>query len=468
MPANEFEKQVQDIMQELKLPPSPPVWENIEEQIRKKKDRRRIIFWIMFLFLILSGGLWLTIGTNRSENNQKAKLQQKEEIKTGATTDLSSKKQNIEADKQNEKTSLKIREENNKPIAISKTGMEKQERSNPAIVKRSMTKNIKQEKSNAFVVKNQDQQPGIENQKEQGINTTTLKQKEDKQNEGVLEQPVKTSNKIIDEAKQNADTTQHADSSALTKPGITEILNHPGQQKKRPNNKWQKQVTAEIGMSDYGYSLADSQDKFYSAAVTSQGFGSPYIIAANVPKEITKGTAFAFGVELAKQISPRLKISFGLQYHYFSTHTKTGAAVKKDSVVNYGADLIAISHYYRNDGQSNYTNSFHVLEIPVTVQYRPFKNLPLDLGAGVSYGRLLKTNALSFNEQRNIYYRNKKDYLGNYLDIFSSVQYEWLHQTKFSIQSGPNFSVNTTKLQRSNYYGMPHLFSVGLKTSIKF
>jgi len=40
---NEFEKQVQQKMEELQLVPSAPVWEKIEEQIRRKKDRRRLI-----------------------------------------------------------------------------------------------------------------------------------------------------------------------------------------------------------------------------------------------------------------------------------------------------------------------------------------------------------------------------------------------------------------------------------------
>src|SRR6478672_5620829 len=60
---NEFEKQVQQKMDELKLVPSEPVWQKVEMQIRKKKDRRRLIFWIPFLGLMLGAGLW--IGMNK-------------------------------------------------------------------------------------------------------------------------------------------------------------------------------------------------------------------------------------------------------------------------------------------------------------------------------------------------------------------------------------------------------------------
>lgn len=58
---NEFEKQVQQKMEELKLVPSEPVWQKVEMQIRRKKDRRRLIFWIPLLVVLLGGGLWMRI-----------------------------------------------------------------------------------------------------------------------------------------------------------------------------------------------------------------------------------------------------------------------------------------------------------------------------------------------------------------------------------------------------------------------
>src|SRR5688500_12607969 len=54
----EFEKQVQDKMEELQFTPSAPVWTNIEKVIRKKKDRRRILFWLPLVALGLGGGTW--------------------------------------------------------------------------------------------------------------------------------------------------------------------------------------------------------------------------------------------------------------------------------------------------------------------------------------------------------------------------------------------------------------------------
>jgi hypothetical protein len=75
---NEFEKQVQQKLDELKLVPSGPVWQKVEEQIRKKKDRRRRVLWLPLLVLLLTGGVWFGIDqySNRtaySTSNEKQK-----------------------------------------------------------------------------------------------------------------------------------------------------------------------------------------------------------------------------------------------------------------------------------------------------------------------------------------------------------------------------------------------------------
>ena len=466
MPANEFEKQVQVIMEDLKLPPSPPVWENIEEQIRKKKDRRRVIFWLLFLFLILSGGLWLTIGINDNRSNsQKAKLEQKDATNPGATPNLSQKNQNTIIDKQNESISSNTNSQGHKKTTITNKLIKKRQPKNGIAVKRPATKRMKKEESSVSVVTKQNETVEIKQHTEQEKTSMVSAQKDDKQSGIVNDQPVKTEAQIIDESKQTSVIRQNLDSTVETTKSLSQI-NPTEQKSKRPKtNKWKKQITAEIGWSGYGYGFFGGGQKSYSVA---SPLNSPYSGAVYAPQQTTKGLAAAFGFEWLASLSKRFEISFGLQYHYLSTRTKTGAVVEKDSTIRYQADMISISRYYKNGNQSDYTNWFHVLEIPITVQYRLFKNIPVDIGLGISYGHLLKTNALSFNNQSNIYYRNKKDYTSDFINIFSSLQYEWLHKTKFSIRSGPTFYYSVTGLQRSNSYGSPHLLSVGMKTSIKF
>src|ERR1035437_4512276 len=71
MQENEFEKQVQQKMDELKLHPSDAVWQKIEARIKKEKRRRWIlIFFPVILIGFLYGGY---LFVNRSNTPPEAK-----------------------------------------------------------------------------------------------------------------------------------------------------------------------------------------------------------------------------------------------------------------------------------------------------------------------------------------------------------------------------------------------------------
>jgi len=64
MPGHEFEKNVQQRLDELKLRPSEAVWNNVEYSIRKDKRRRRMILWLPILFLFLGTSGYFIINKN--------------------------------------------------------------------------------------------------------------------------------------------------------------------------------------------------------------------------------------------------------------------------------------------------------------------------------------------------------------------------------------------------------------------
>src|SRR5260221_13813806 len=70
MPENEFEKKVQQRMEELEFTPSGEVWKEVEYRIRKEKKKRRIFFWLPLLSLALGGAITAAIWlTNNNENH---------------------------------------------------------------------------------------------------------------------------------------------------------------------------------------------------------------------------------------------------------------------------------------------------------------------------------------------------------------------------------------------------------------
>ena len=87
MQKNEFEKQVQQKMEELKLHPSDSVWLNIEAHISKKKRRR--LAWVFFpiLLICLGGGYWLIDSIDIQKQGQQNKLS-KDLIKKDSTAEI--------------------------------------------------------------------------------------------------------------------------------------------------------------------------------------------------------------------------------------------------------------------------------------------------------------------------------------------------------------------------------------------
>ena len=56
MSDHNFEKQVQQKLDELKIPPAGTVWDSVQARIRKDKRRRRGILLFPVLLLLIAGG----------------------------------------------------------------------------------------------------------------------------------------------------------------------------------------------------------------------------------------------------------------------------------------------------------------------------------------------------------------------------------------------------------------------------
>src|SRR4051812_27068772 len=79
MSDHQFERQVQQKMDELKLRPSDSVWEGVERDLDKNKRRRRSLWWVPALLLICGAGGMIVFQTMKNENvNPVTKVSQKQ------------------------------------------------------------------------------------------------------------------------------------------------------------------------------------------------------------------------------------------------------------------------------------------------------------------------------------------------------------------------------------------------------
>ncbi len=506
MQENEFEKRVQKKMEELSFVPSDSVWHKVDEELRPKREKRYLL-WMLPLAIVLIGiGWWKWAIYNN--NNLKPSVAANESSKQSTKPNVISVKPNVsgnpdvsankstDANKSNNASKLHAINKSDsanpnkiisKPgFATTPNGDHKQEvivnKSDLAAQSNAINHGKKDIRKQQAASNKNLLSPSINNLKQEDKSPTLSSLNVDNKKVRSTEAA-----KITDEIINN-DSNK---SSPLTKPDITakeqnkkltvdtasdknykmatlEKVKEDSSETKpvkivMKQKKWEKVILIQAGWSNYGGSLFNNT--FGIMDINSNAMLSPgsSIPGLNFPNKITKGAAFAIGAGIKRSLNKRMKIGIAIQYSFFSTNMRIGRAVL-DSV---GFSSSSRAQYF-NTMENNYTNKFHVAELPVSLEYKLLRKLPLQLSGGASYGYLLRTNALTYNNITNMYYYNRSNYLSNYLNIFSSLQYQFLQKGKVRVQSGPMILYNTIVPEKASRIGVPHLYSYGLKTDIIF
>src|SRR5262249_54146497 len=128
----EFEKKVQQKMEELKFSPSASVWDRVEKELVRDKRRRSPIFWILpLLFLAASGGIYYYFHENNSHSASASKntklptVQKDKSISTGQDQGADRNSSSPQANKTNgqdkmmkEKNELSSKHSKNQILAV--------------------------------------------------------------------------------------------------------------------------------------------------------------------------------------------------------------------------------------------------------------------------------------------------------------------------------------------------------------
>jgi Outer membrane protein beta-barrel domain len=447
MHENNFEKQVQEKMDQLGFDPSDAVWAAVDKEINKGKRRRRP-FFILFFFsglLIAGGGIYFGMIKNPSTNiiagqQHKGKKENQDEQSEGKVQ--SSRQQEIAMNgKQSGETPFINSVNNNKWPAntVDYNGNKSNNSEKNIIVIKSGSDNI------------------------EGKNLAITKA-----------EPQKSGNSELDSSAKKpmaaAENKMAIDSSPALKTASVE-------KKKVKTSLWKIGFTGGAGISNTNQSLfkqSNTTGLYYIPANVNVGTGA----AAPVPvsSEINPGFSFSLGIFVSRNLSKRISISTGLNYHYYSTHVYTGYAVDSPIIVYNpvyypGSSTLSgasytINSYYRNGSNYSYTNSYHFIELPLTADFQLNKSLKLPVywEAGLSVSYLLNSNALHFDPNGNLYYQNA--------ELFNKIQLNGATAimigfpiNKSEMQIGPQLQYGLTGLQKSGSGNPQHLFYTGLKIS---
>ena len=473
MAENEFEKNVRSEMDEFKLHPSGEVWFKIEERIREKKRKRRILFFVFSsaIALMLGGyGIYHFSGSS------------------------------TRADAQSEL------EKSDKPHEQNKTestngGLDKE---TIAIKPTIPVENLEQTKKVHSVEK---QKQIVQSNKEKMI-TSVLKgnsiaqdQKPDVNESGKKENDTK-----VDNTKQESVSTSLLNAQPETRPPDQKEIPKAGNENltlkdtagptlqelkdkrslrvsnRKKGDKVSNKITWGINFSAGTSVITEDAFSFKSSAADVRyvyspgsntgggplaGGGGGPVAYYNYPQSQNK-PAFAFkaGIIARRNISKRSSLSAGLDYSYLADKIKVGAGQSQGQTQS----AFALS-YYGGSPQQTYTDHFHFIELPLNYNWRVTKNEDhfLSLSAGVSPSWLLTTNALIYDTAfGGVYYHNKDLVTKTHFNFISGVSYQFKTKRSLEFAIGPRFSFDVTEVFKSDLDKRKYLLFTGIGATIFF
>ena len=478
MPENDFEKQVQQLFNELRLKPSAEVWPKVSSRIRKEKGRKKAFIWIPLALLLLGAGGYLLMQLNGSGAARDGFT------KSTITTSPAAGSETLDAGSDTGGSGSDSRASNGPqhsvkpPVNIQASG-NIQHQATPAVPlpvpdrsgkptavaegKRSpvypVHGNTNTEKETAFTGTEEIGHPG---------NTVPV-------------------TPLLSAVQQSVDAT-----SAWSLPGIEagkilhDVPGNTGTPVKLAKKKvWEWGISGGAGVVSVSEGLSgllggNSTQKSNLNAMPNTpnttnniGFltGQSSLVAALPPpaSPVKRRLAWQAGGFVKWKMTSRLAVTGGLQYSYYST----GRVVGND-INNYRLTLnntlndanASYAGYYPGGQSIYYVNRYHFVEIPAGLQWQFNKSvaLPLQLNGGLSLSWLANTTAVHYHTQTGSYYKDRA--------LFNTVQagaYAGASATLFAnsrrpLYIGPVVQYNLTHLLKPAAVNSDqHFIYTGLK-----
>ncbi|HEU4469825.1 MAG TPA: outer membrane beta-barrel protein [Flavisolibacter sp.] len=468
---NEFEKQVKQKMEELDFVPSEPVWDKVASQIKQKRERRRLIFWLPVSALLLAGGLWLAYTAGESKGRS-ARIKE-----TGVNETLLRKQP--AADVQPAQAHAQASQgQPSLSTAFPEASMAGSSADAENINSYSSITNTKQQSAAAGLYNPRVQPAGTRARISFEVQEAAIGRKtEDPAVGRSLENstgsvPVLGKDPAADKkGKAIADSVAKANTQTGPDPKPDSAVvktDQPLNKKKSQKPSWQFGVYTSAGISGYANRLSlfgGSQEKAMLASPSNAALSPIFAgVYGREPSEEKNDWGFTAGFTARRTLGKRFGLSAGLQYSYYSHIIEVGRKVSQNVVL---ANSISVDRFYTNFGNEYYDfqNRFHFVSIPMGADFQVLSKLPLRVHAGLAVQKLVKTNALEYNAQSNVYYHN--DGAFNKLQTMTDLGLSYTIPVKrFSLSAGPQMQYGLSSLKKGD--AASHLFYLGMKAQLLF
>ncbi|HYF30679.1 MAG TPA: hypothetical protein VD993_06145 [Chitinophagaceae bacterium] len=514
----EFEKQVQQKMQELRFQPGGDVWARVQADIRRKKRRRPMLLWILFAGLLI-GSAWI-LYSNTRDNEQP----------TAATTPAAAKEQTSTSNRQPIETAKTPASSEPTPGTIDNTVAKRDESRNTSSITDNTTTNSGDHTKNPVrdrntiadktaVQKNtrttpQSIQKNDQNDQNETIALRVNSPKDTRQKQANEKpaghgkndrQPVERVDaivkndlpQVVPQQKENAvavdsvkapqtntgneltavtnkpdnTTAELKDAVAVDQPSAKQPPQEPAPQppvaKKTNPSKYEWGFSAGSGVSDLGKQL------FHSTFVADLAYNAPPTTSSPIrrfPSAVMTGAAFNAGGFVSKSIGKKFKLKLGLNYEYYSNRIRTGSFVDSSKSVNQGAVQNVVHEYYDAGTSNQYTNGYHFVSLPLSLQWRVNNNPKFGVvwENSISIARLLHSNALHFDGITGTYYKDNRVFHKTQGMFASSILFNLKTKNNLQLYLGPHLQYGFTNLVNNNTNNDKHVRYAGLKMMIGF
>lgn len=475
MQENNFEKGIRQKMEDLSFEPSDPVWQKVEMQIQQKRRRRRLALFL--LPLLLAGGAFTWYLATNTNNNVTTVATENKPAQTKSTTPVINERETTQevATESKEKINLLVQKEKETLVIgdVKSTPTHQKEKETFA----GKTKNEKKVRGTII----EDEEGFFESELHALILQNEIDKKEGKKADEQIDNPFKKkesewqknlSNLAIINSELNkeivqADSTAQAEIAAADNKTDSSTTSNPIKVKGK-RDVWQWSLHARVGVSGLRSNVTDvfgGQREADFAAAPSTGNNQPPRIAPGVNNHV----AYTIGATVRRKLAASAFVGLGLQYSYYSTQSNVGTTVNRDTIIFYNGRQASLSNYYSNTGAAKlYKSRYHYIELPLTIDYAPFKNVPLQLQHGVSMGYLVASNALVQSSSSGIYFRSDEVLRKTGFNLFTSFDYRLLKTRSFSLFAGPQLQWSLTPIQKEDGPNKQHLFFAGLNTQLRF
>ncbi len=424
MQNSEFEKTVQQKMEQLKITPADAVWEKVADALpEQKKPRRWIIFFLLFGLLAVSSLIWFNgVDTNNKKNIKQNNASKKDVLQNTIAENKEKNDKPIAAD-------AEIKD-NTYAININKTtaGLK--------LKTRHPNKVIFADHADVITAGNQFFETNAAAKIKVKASVPAFNDAETVTAREPAKEKIKISIPITDTDTANAHSDiliarvkeNEIDSLIINKKDSLAVVSAVKSKKKTVTSKWTYGIVVASGIANVKNNLFGNTAVFARADNYSSS-PPPVVQPVFAPKNPSTGLAINTGFYLQKNINKNWSFNTGLSYWYQYNTLRVGSKIDSAANFNFNNKSIPAKNFYKTGNAANYKNKFYLIEIPLLFQYQPTKKSPLFAEAGPSFAYLINSNALVYSGNTAVYFTNK--------DVFNKLI------VSFNIGAGINLAAKT-------------------------